>query len=144
MPTKSTRTPGRIRSRSGGRAAAMMRAMAPWIFSHPARSALAIFLALATSALCAGDASAQGASSSTPSPTPAAPAPLLMSRQLAEAEGLHVGSIVQLASSADGHNGRTFRITGIYEPTPDPQRLGQLPRRVRLHLPDLLDLTRPA
>ena len=32
---------------------------------------------------------------------------------------------------------------GIYEPTPDPSRLGQVPRSVRLHLPDLLDMTRP-
>jgi putative ABC transport system permease protein len=33
-------------------------------------------------------------------------------------------------------------VAGIYEPTPDPARLGQAPLEVRLHLPDLLDLTR--
>ena len=37
----------------------------------------------------------------------------------------------------------SFAIAGIYEPTPDPQRLGQVPREVRMHLPDLLELTRP-
>ena len=59
-----------------------------------------------------------------------------------EAEGLSVGDIVRLATEADGANAATFRIAGIYEPTPDPARLGTVPRQVRLHLPDLLALTR--
>lgn len=67
---------------------------------------------------------------------------VLVSRQLAEAEGLTVGSIVRLAPAPDGTGAREFRVAGIYEPTPDPARLGQVPREVRLHLPDLLDLTR--
>lgn len=67
---------------------------------------------------------------------------VLVSRQLAEAEGLSVGSVVRLAADAEGRRWREFRVAGIYEPTPDPSRLGQLPREVRLHLPDLLDLTR--
>lgn len=67
---------------------------------------------------------------------------VLVSRQLAEAEGLAVGDVVQLAPEANGTGARGFRIAGIYEPTPDPSRLGQVPREVRLHLPDLLDLTR--
>ena len=46
------------------------------------------------------------------------------------------------SSSADGADARLFRIAGIYEPTPDPVRLGAVPRQVRLHLPDLLALTR--
>ena len=72
-----------------------------------------------------------------------APAPqILISRQLAEAEGLAVGSVVRLAAQADGSAAREFVIAGIYEPTPDPARLGSVPREVRLHLPDLLDLTR--
>ena len=41
-----------------------------------------------------------------------------------------------------GTGAREFRVAGIYEPTPDPSRLGAVPREVRLHLPDLLDLTR--
>ena len=72
----------------------------------------------------------------------AAQEPVLVSRQLAEAEDLDVGSIIRLAPEADGDRAREFRVTGIYEPTPDPSRLGQVPREVRLHLPDLLDLTR--
>lgn len=67
---------------------------------------------------------------------------VLVSRQLAEAEGLTVGSVVRLAATPDGTGAREFRVAGIYEPTPDPARLGQVPREVRLHLPDLLDLTR--
>jgi putative ABC transport system permease protein len=70
------------------------------------------------------------------------PAPILVSRQLAETEGLGVGDVVDLATSAAGANARPFRIAGIYEPTPDPMQLGQVPREVRLHLPDLLSLTR--
>lgn len=68
--------------------------------------------------------------------------PVLVSRQLAEAEGLSVGNVVRLAPEADGSGAREFRVAGIYEPTPDPSRLGQVPREVRLHLPDLLELTR--
>jgi putative ABC transport system permease protein len=67
----------------------------------------------------------------------------LVSRQLAESEGLAVGSVIRLATDAAGTRAREFRIGGIYEPTPDPSRLGQVPRAVRLHLPDLLEMTRP-
>jgi putative ABC transport system permease protein len=69
---------------------------------------------------------------------------ILVSRQLAEAEGLSVGDAVALATASDGTHATQFRIAGIYEPTPDPSRLGTVPRQVRLHLPDLLALTRPA
>jgi putative ABC transport system permease protein len=72
------------------------------------------------------------------------PPDVLVSRQLAESEGLRVGSVIRLATDASGTQAREFRIAGIYEPTPDPSRLGQVPRSVRLHLPDLLDMTRPA
>src|SRR5688572_8668991 len=68
---------------------------------------------------------------------------ILVSRQLAEADGLSVGDTVRLATTADGARSQTFRVAGIYEPTPDPARLGSVPREIRLHLPDLLDLTRP-
>jgi ABC-type lipoprotein release transport system permease subunit len=77
-----------------------------------------------------------------PSPAPAAPAPVLVSRQLAEQEHLKVGDIVRIAPRPDGGGAREFRVAGIYEPTPDPSRLGQVPREMRFHLPDLLDLTR--
>lgn len=68
---------------------------------------------------------------------------ILVSRQLAEAEGLRAGQVVRLSTRADGRNPREFVIQGIFEPTADPARLGAVPRKVRMHLPDLLDLTRP-
>src|SRR5262245_6317146 len=68
---------------------------------------------------------------------------ILISRQLAESEHVSVGAIVRLATDPSGTGAREFRIAGIYEPTPNPARLGQVPREVRLHLPDLLELTRP-
>ena len=73
--------------------------------------------------------------------SPAVPE-ILVSRQLAEARGLAVGDVVRLAATATGRDAREFRIAGMYEPTPDPQRLGAVPRKVRLHLPHLLELTR--
>ena len=72
----------------------------------------------------------------------AQPPSILISRQLAQLEGLAMGDEVRLASDERGSNARMFRIAGIYEPTPNPMRLGTLPREVRLHLPDLLALTR--
>ena len=67
---------------------------------------------------------------------------VLVSRQLADAEGLEAGDTIRLAADAEGRSAREFRIAGIYEPTPDPARLGSVPRNVRLHLPDLLSLLR--
>jgi ABC-type lipoprotein release transport system permease subunit len=90
-------------------------------------SVLACVVALATSG-----ASAQA---------PEVPS-ILVSRQLAQIERLAVGDEVRLSADPRGERARTFRIAGIYEPTPDPMRLGSVPRAVRLHLPDLLALTR--
>lgn len=70
------------------------------------------------------------------------PTSILVSRQLAEQERLAVGDEVQLSTSARGGQPRTFRIAGIYEPTPNPMRLGVAQHAVRLHLPDLLALRR--
>lgn len=67
---------------------------------------------------------------------------VLISRQLSETEHLAVGDVVRLSASADGGHVRQFRVAGVYEPTPDPARLGAVIREVQLHLPDLLDLTR--
>jgi putative ABC transport system permease protein len=71
-----------------------------------------------------------------------AAATILVSRQLADAEQLDVGDEVRLATDAAGANARAFRIAGIYEPTPDPMRLGVPPRGIRMHLTDMLALTR--
>jgi putative ABC transport system permease protein len=99
------------------------------------RHTLVLLLVLAASAVSAQEAPPAGTSSKV--------GDILISRQLATEQGLSVGSIVQLAVNADGTGARTFRIAGIYEPTPDPARLGVVPREVRMHLPDLLDVMRP-
>jgi putative ABC transport system permease protein len=70
------------------------------------------------------------------------PPEILVSRQLLEAERLTVGDVVQLSTDSSGSKPRAFRITGVYEPMNDPQRLGERRLEVRLHLPDLIDLTR--
>ena len=67
---------------------------------------------------------------------------VLVSRQAAEALNLSVGSLVPVAPP-DGSRGGDFRVAGIYEPTPDPSRLGNAIYAVRLHLPDVLALTNP-
>jgi len=67
---------------------------------------------------------------------------VLVSRQLAESEHIRVGQTIVLSPHANGAEARPFRVVGLYEPTPDPQRLGSVPREVRMHLPDLLNVTR--
>lgn len=81
--------------------------------------------------------------SSSAAQTPEVPS-VLVSRQLAESGGLAVGDEVQLATDERGTRVRMFRVAGIYEPTPNPMRLGVARHAVRLHLPDLLGLTRDA
>jgi putative ABC transport system permease protein len=66
---------------------------------------------------------------------------ILVSRQLLQAQQLRVGDVVSLSAEASGSGARRFRIAGVYEPTPDPMRLGAARLEVRLHLPDLLDLS---
>lgn len=80
--------------------------------------------------------------SAAPVDHPSSPAPdVLVSRQLLESQHLRVGDQLTLATDASGVNRRVYRIVGQYEPTPDPMRLGATRLDVRLHLPDLLDLT---
>ena len=67
---------------------------------------------------------------------------VLISRQLSESEHLAVGDVIRLSASAEAAAVRQFRVAGVYEPTPDPARLGAVIREVQLHLPDLLNLTR--
>ncbi len=71
----------------------------------------------------------------------ASPAPVLVSRQLAARARVAVGDVVTLATDPSGRSGRSFRVVGIYEPTPDPMRFTAQRLEARLHLPDLLDLT---
>ena len=74
-------------------------------------------------------------------PLSADPPAILVSRQLAARARLAVGDVVTLAVDAGGTRGRQFRITGIYEPTPDPMRFTADRLEARLHLPDVLDIT---
>jgi putative ABC transport system permease protein len=83
---------------------------------------------------------ASGSASTQSDDTGAAPS-ILISRQLAESRGLRIGDTVRLATERSGSDARSFRIAGIYEPTPDPMRFAQRRLEVRLHLPDLLTLT---
>src|SRR5258705_7689928 len=66
---------------------------------------------------------------------------LLLTRQLLEARGLHVGDTIRLSIDPAGAGARTFRIAGVYEPAPDPMRFAQPRFEARLHLPDLASLT---
>ena len=66
---------------------------------------------------------------------------VLVSRQLAARAHLTVGDTVTLAADANGTRARTFRVAGIYEPTPDPMRFTAERIEGRLHLPDLIALT---
>jgi len=79
------------------------------------------------------------------SPSPVAeerrPPAILVSRQLLASEHLAVGDVVTLSADPKGARPRAFRIAGVYEPVPDPARLGAAPLEARLHLPDLMDLT---
>jgi putative ABC transport system permease protein len=76
----------------------------------------------------------------SPGPTSASPPDILVSRQLLSGEHLAVGDVVQLSGDSTGQQPRPFRIAGVFEPVPDPARLGAVQREVRLHLPDLVAL----
>jgi putative ABC transport system permease protein len=67
---------------------------------------------------------------------------VLISRQLSENEHIAVGDVLRLSATTDGAIAQEFRVAGVYEPTPNPARLGAIVREVQLHLPDLLTLTR--
>ena len=73
----------------------------------------------------------------------AAPPPpaILVSRQLLASEHLAIGDVIALSGDSRGSRPRQFRIAGVYEPVPDPARLGAPALEARLHLPDLLALT---
>jgi putative ABC transport system permease protein len=66
---------------------------------------------------------------------------ILITRQLATAEGLRVGDTIALSATANGASAKRFRIAGIYEPVPDPMRLAARRLEARLHLPDLISLS---
>ena len=87
-----------------------------------------------------------GAALAAPAPSPSvapssAPAAILVSRQLLAASHVAVGDVVSLSADPKGARPRAFRIAGVYEPVPDPARLGAVPLEARLHLGDLAALT---
>lgn len=91
-----------------------------------------------TVALCGAAVAALSATTLTQS----APLPgVLLSRQLLESQHLQVGDEVRLSADPSGANPVRARVLGSYEPTPDPMRLGAARHEVRMHLPDLIDMT---
>jgi putative ABC transport system permease protein len=100
--------------------------------------AACLLAAVVTAAIAFGALAARTVLAQSPA---AGPPDILISRQLAESEKLGVGTVVRLAPRGDGTGARDYRVAGIYEPTPNPNRLGQVAREARLHLPDLLNLT---
>src|SRR5512142_1026838 len=65
---------------------------------------------------------------------------VLVSRQLAARAHLQVGDTITLAAEPQGGRTATFRVAGVYEPTPDPMRFTMERIEARLHLPDLIAL----
>ncbi len=77
------------------------------------------------------------------SPTEPAPAEfreILLSRQLMESQGLHIGDVLDLTADPSGDGARSFQVVGVYEPVPNPARFSAERLEARLHLPDMLDL----
>jgi predicted lysophospholipase L1 biosynthesis ABC-type transport system permease subunit len=67
--------------------------------------------------------------------------PVAVSRQLLDAQGLAVGDIVSLSREPNGAHARSFRVVGVYEPMPDPLKLGAARHEIRMHLPDLVAMS---
>jgi putative ABC transport system permease protein len=85
-------------------------------------------------------ATAAAVAAAQASPDVAGPPGILVSRQLATRARLTVGDIVTLGADPQGSHATTFRIAGIYEPTPDPMRFTAPRMEARMHLPDLIGL----
>jgi ABC-type lipoprotein release transport system permease subunit len=65
---------------------------------------------------------------------------ILLSRQLMDEAGVHIGDEVTLAAAADGRRATRFRVVGTYEPVPDPRKFSAKRLDAHLHLPDLVAL----
>src|SRR3954469_9105729 len=97
------------------------------------RARTCLLLTLALAAVSAAPSAARQDAAALPD--------ILISRQLAESRGLRAGDIVRLSPDRTGARARPFRVSGVYEPPPDPMRFAQQRHEARLHLPDLLGLT---
>jgi ABC-type lipoprotein release transport system permease subunit len=93
----------------------------------------AIIIAILAAGACIAAVAAQA-------PRAEAPAPVLLSRQLLARAHVSIGDVITLATDARGTSARTFRVAGVYEPTPDPMRFTAERIEARVHLPDLVDL----
>lgn len=62
---------------------------------------------------------------------------VIVSRQLMESRSYRVGDVIRLSTRHSGEGARSFRIDGVYEPTPDPLRFAHQRLEVRFRLPDL-------
>jgi len=93
----------------------------------------AIIIAIVAAGACIATVAAQA-------PRAEAPAPVLLSRQLLARAHVSIGDVITLATDARGTSARTFRVAGVYEPTPDPMRFTAERIEARVHLPDLVDL----
>lgn len=93
----------------------------------------AIIIAIVAAGACIAAVAAQA-------PRAEAPAPVLLSRQLLARAHVSIGDVITLATDARGTSARTFRVAGVYEPTPDPMRFTAERIEARVHLPDLVDL----
>lgn len=101
-------------------------------------------VSLAAAALALAQTLGDNTAASQADVTRDGPPELLVSRQLLEAQHLSVGEVVSISADPKGDQPQPFRIAGVYEPLPDPMRLGALRHEVRLHLPDLVSLTSSA
>jgi putative ABC transport system permease protein len=105
----------------------------------------ALFAAALCSICSAAVVLSSASSSSAQLPDQPADVPaVLVSRQLRESQRLAIGDVVSLSADRTGADPRLFRIAGEYEPVPDPMRLGAANHEVRLHLPDLIEMTTSA
>lgn len=96
-----------------------------------------VFRRVTVALCCAAVAAFSSLTLTEPAPRPG----VLVSRQLLESQHLRIGDEIDLSTEASGASPTRVRVVGTYEPTPDPMRLGAPRHEVRMHLPDLLDLS---
>jgi ABC-type lipoprotein release transport system permease subunit len=97
-----------------------------------------LLISICASLVVAATISIVSAPASTANPTPPSLPEVLLSRQLLQESGVHVGDVVTFALDERGSRATHFKVVGVYEPTPDPLKFSAKRLEVRLHLPDLL------
>lgn len=103
-----------------------------------------LLCAYLAAALVASSLQAPAAAPSAPDSRPPAPAlELAVERRLADSLGLQVGDTVRIGASAESV-ARLGIVAAIYQPAPDPATILRRDYRMRLHLPDLAELTAAA